>query len=96
MTVMTAKRARKSPKVETIWAYQRRRMVARRRTAAIESGSGAVGAGMGMVSVGPELGLESSWDRIWSRMGYFQVKGQLQLQTRSPRGRDDGPTRQRF
>src|ERR1700677_4475252 len=47
---MTAKRARKSPKVETICAYQRRRMVTTRRTAPMLRGSGALGAGMGTAS----------------------------------------------
>jgi hypothetical protein len=43
-TPMTAKRARKSPKFETIWAYQRRRMVVMRRTSRIDNGVGGVAA----------------------------------------------------
>ena len=37
---MTANSARKSPKVETIWAYQRRRMVSMRRTSRMDNGAG--------------------------------------------------------
>src|ERR1700728_1229494 len=48
---MTAKRARKSPKVETICANQRRRMVTTRRTAPMESGSGG-GVATGSTSSG--------------------------------------------
>lgn len=40
---MTAKSARKSPSPETIWAYQRRRMVSMRRTWRMVSVAGGVG-----------------------------------------------------
>ena len=43
---MTAKRARKSPKFETICAYQSLRMVGMRSTAPRVMGSGASGFGM--------------------------------------------------
>ena len=60
MTSMTAKRARKSPRTETIWAYHMRRMGTMRRTAAMESGSGCVGAGRGKPS-GVSAGVEGAW-----------------------------------
>ena len=43
---MTAKSARKSPKVETSCAYQSRRMMGKRSTSDMESGAGAAAAGV--------------------------------------------------
>src|ERR1700733_13331918 len=66
---MTAKRARKSPKVETICAYQRRRMVTTRSTARMLRGSGALGAGTGMASTVLASSSLSSWLRDSWLMG---------------------------
>src|SRR5271156_6029486 len=42
--LMTAKRARKSPKTEMIWAYQRRRIMGTRRTSPMDNGAGSSGS----------------------------------------------------
>src|SRR5260370_20432244 len=42
--LMTAKSARKSPKTEMTWAYQRRRNMGMRITSPIESGAGSSGS----------------------------------------------------
>ena len=50
MRFMTANSATKSPKVETIWAYQSRRMGAMRSTAPMLKGSGGGGVENGRLS----------------------------------------------
>src|SRR5580704_9354184 len=54
---MTAKSARKSPKTEMVWAYQRRRIMGMRMTSPIESGAGSSGSrgGFGIDSAGAGL-----------------------------------------
>src|SRR3981189_2516028 len=56
--LMTANRARKSPKTETTCAYQRRRSMGMRITSPIESGAGSSGSmgGFGIDSAGAGLG----------------------------------------
>jgi hypothetical protein len=41
---MTAKRARKSPKTEMIWAYHRRRSMGMRRTSPMDKSAGISGS----------------------------------------------------
>ena len=56
--LITAKSARKSPKTEMIWAYQRRRSMGMRRTAPIDNGSGnsgSIGGAAGAVVVADVL-----------------------------------------
>ncbi len=54
--LMTAKRARKSPKTEMICAYQRRRIMGMRRTSPIDKGAGSSGSMTGS-EVAPGDGL---------------------------------------
>src|ERR1700709_84802 len=56
--LMTAKRARKSPKTETTCAYQRRRSMGMRITSPIERGAGSSGSmgGFGIDSAGGGVG----------------------------------------
>src|ERR1700678_3457343 len=57
---ITAKSARKSPKTEMIWAYQRRRIMGMRITSPIESGAGSSGSMGGFGIDSAEAGLEEA------------------------------------
>src|SRR5580698_8991165 len=57
MTLMTAKRARKSPKTEMIWAYQRRRIMGTRRTSPMDNGAGSSGSITGGAVCDADAGL---------------------------------------
>src|SRR5580704_2054789 len=56
--LITAKSARKSPKTEIVWAYQRRRIMGMRITSPIESGAGSSGSMGGFGIDSAAAGLE--------------------------------------
>src|ERR1700678_4494902 len=63
--LMTAKRARKSPKTETTCAYQRRRIMGMRRTSPIDNGAGSSGSMMGAAGAGlVEVVLMGDWAMV--------------------------------